>query len=183
VDISIGANRGLAEDVLRISKTKFALLVAMSLVGLAASTYVFIIYNSLRQLPLGCPIKPTGWIDCAAVLSSGYSEVFGIPLELFAIGYFVVSLVLVYIIVFGRDTFYHHSFRALFFWRFVGVPLVLYLIGIEVFVIHAICIYCTIMHAAIFTDFGIVTYFFYTSRGFSIAPVARKFGPDSESEH
>jgi uncharacterized membrane protein len=145
----------------RISKPKFALLVAMSLVGLAASTFVFIIYNTLRQLPPGCPVKPTGWIDCAAVLSSSYSQVLGIPLELFAIGYFIVSLVLVFIIAFGKEALYRISFRMLFFWRFVGVPLVIYLIGIEVLVIHAICIYCTVMHAAIIIDFAIISYFVF----------------------
>jgi len=145
----------------RISKKKLALLVAMSIVGLVDSAYVFVIYNTLRQLPLGCPTKPTGFIDCAAVLSSGYSKVFGIPLELFAIGYFIVNLVLIYIIVFGRETMYRYSFTALFFWRFVGVPLVVYLVMIEVFVIHAICLYCTVMHAAILIDFCVITYFFF----------------------
>jgi len=133
----------------------------MSIMGLVASTYVFVIYIALRQLPLGCPIKRTGWIDCAAVLSSSYSQVFGIPLELFAIGYFIVNLVLIYIIVFGRETLYRFSFRTLFVWRFFGVPLVLYLISVEVFVIHAICIYCTVMHAAILIDFVVITYFFF----------------------
>ena len=95
------------------------------------------------------------------MLGSSYSQVFGIPLELFAIGYFIVSLVLVFVIVFGQEALYRYSFRALFFWRFVGVPLVIYLIGIEVLVIHAICIYCTIMHCAIIIDFVIVSYFVF----------------------
>lgn len=147
--------------MVRISRKKFALLVTMSVIGLATSAYVFVIYNTLRHLPPGCPIDPTGWLNCAAVLSSAYSEVFGVPLELFAIGYFIVNLVLIYVIAFGGKTLYRQSFRALFFWRFVGVPLVLYLIGVEVLVIHAICIYCTLMHSAILIDFGIISYFFY----------------------
>jgi len=150
---------------LRISKKKFALLVMMSIVGLAASTYVLTIYIALKQLPLGCPAKPTGWIDCAAVLGSKYSTVFGIPLELFAVAYFVVNLVLVYFIVFGPEAIYRRAFTALFFWRIVAVPLVLYLVGIEVLVIHAICIYCTIMHVAIILDFVVITYFFYMREG------------------
>lgn len=152
---------------MRISKKKFALLVAMSVVGLVAAVYVLIIYNELKQLPLGCPTKPTGWIDCAAVLSSAYSEVFGIPLELFAIGYFIVNLALVYVVVFGQQALYKYSFNALFFWRFVGVPLVAYLIMIEVFFIHAICLYCSVMHAAIILDFIVITYFFFYKQSLS----------------
>lgn len=147
---------------MRVSKAKFAILVAMSVVGITASTYVLIIFNALKKLPLGCPSKPTGWINCAAVLESKYSQFLGIPLELFAIAYFMVSLFLIYLVVFGRAAWFRYSLSFLFFWRFLGVPLVLYLISLEVFVIHAICIYCTIMHGAILTDFGVISYFLYS---------------------
>lgn len=147
---------------MRVSRTKFAILVAMSIVGVLASTYVLIIFNALRQLPYGCPSKPTGWINCQAVLESKYGQFMGVPLELFAVAYFVVSLFLIYLVVFGKDTWFRYSLSVLFFWRFLGVPLVFYLIGIEVFMIHAICLYCSIMHAAILIDFCIISYFLYS---------------------
>ncbi len=42
-------------------------------------------------------------------------------------------------------------------WRFIGIAIVPYLIYIELAVVRAICVYCTIMHAAIIIDFILVT--------------------------
>ena len=155
---------------MRVSWLKLLLLMAMSIFGLWASTEVLVVYYTLKQgLPF-CPLSrgPGIAIDCYAVLSSRYSEVFGIPLELLAVGYFIVNLLLVYFIAFAGDRIARISLRTLFGWRFIGIVLVPYLVFVELFLVRAICIYCTIMHIAIIADFIIISYLlFYRKITFS----------------
>jgi len=148
---------------LRISKLKLLILVVMSIIGLAASLEVIITFYTLNQLPPLCGGGSLFGIrlDCGAVLGSPYSDIYGVPLEFFALAYFIVNLTLVYLIAFGSDRISHGSLRALFGWRFIGIVLVPYLVFIEVVLIKAICIYCTIMHVAIVADFIIITYLLF----------------------
>jgi len=148
---------------LRISKMKLFILVLMSIIGLAASLEVVITYYTLNQLPPFCGQGSLFGIrlDCGAVLGSTYSTIFGVPLEFLAVGYFVVNLALVYLIAFGSDRVSHRSLRTLFGWRFIGIILVPYLVFVEVVLIKAICVYCTIMHVAIVADFVIISYLLF----------------------
>jgi len=148
---------------LRISRLKLLVLVLMSIIGLAASLEVIIVFYTLNQLPPFCGQGSIFGIrlDCGAVLGSQYSDIYGVPLEFFALAYFVVNLALVYLIAFGSDKISHSSLRVLFGWRFIGIVLVPYLVFIEVVLIKAICIYCTIMHVAIVADFIIISYLLF----------------------
>ncbi|MDG6901986.1 MAG: vitamin K epoxide reductase family protein [Nitrososphaerota archaeon] len=148
---------------MRISKLKLIILVAMSAVGLWASGTVLVIYYTLGQ---ALPLCPTGsyfgiHLDCGAVLGSQYSKILGIPLELLALFYFAVNLAMVYLFAFGSDRVSSLSLQALFLWRFIGVAIVPYLVFVELFLLRAICVYCTIMHAAILLDFLVVSYFLF----------------------
>jgi len=146
--------------MMRVSWLKFLLLMAMSVFGLWASSEVLVVYYTLKQALPFCPLQrgPGIAIDCYAVLSSRYSEVFGVPLELLAVGYFIINLLLVYIIAFGSDRLAKISLRTLFGWRFIGMIMVPYLVFVELFLVRAICIYCTTMHVAIVADFIIISY-------------------------
>jgi uncharacterized membrane protein len=149
----------------RLSWKKFSLLMAMSIIGLWASSMVLVIYNTLhQQLPV-CTLPTAGsggiQIDCNKVLSSSYSTIFGVPLEVFAVAYFIVNLALIYLVGFGTEKIYKLSLKTLFVWRFLGICLVPYLIVVELFLVKAICLYCTTMHAAIIIDFAIISYFLF----------------------
>jgi uncharacterized membrane protein len=149
---------------MRISPAKFVVLTIMSLVGIAASSYVFYIFELLHKQPLWCSSSEKilgAAVNCAAVLSSSYNNVYGVNLDLLAILYFFVNLALVFAIAFGGESLFRKAFRVLFVWRFLGIIIVPYLIPIEFVVLRAICIYCTIMHFAILIDFAIVTYFLF----------------------
>ena len=148
---------------MRISKLKLLVLVVMSAFGLWASATVLLIFYTLHQQ---LPICPSGTyygihLDCGEVLSSSYSKIFGIPLELLAMAYFIINLVMVYLIAFGSDRVYRVSLQALFGWRFIGIAMVPYLVFVEVFLLQAICVYCTIMHVAILTDFAVFSYLLF----------------------
>jgi len=151
----------------RISKLKLIILLVMSAIGVWASSTVLVIFYSLNQQ---LPLCPTGTynvfgynirLDCGAVLSSSYSKVFGVPLELLALVYFLVNITMVFVIAFGSDRAARRTVTLLFAWRFLGVALVPYLIFIELFLLHAICVYCTIMHAAILIDFAVISYLLF----------------------
>ena len=152
---------------MRISWPKLLLLAAMSVFGLWASSMVLIIYNTLKQSLPFCPVQqgPGIVLNCDSVLSSRYSQVFGIPLELFAVAYFIMNLLLVYFIAFGSHRLFRASLNILFGWRFLGIAIVPYLVFVELFLIKAICVYCTIMHVAIIADFVIISYLLFYKKG------------------
>lgn len=156
---------------MRISWPKLLLLVFMSIFGLWASSMVMIVYYTLKQSLPFCPLQKTPGIvvSCEAVLDSSYSQVFGIPLELFAVAYFIINLLLVYFIAFGSDRLFRTSLRVLFGWRFLGIAIVPYLVYVELFLIRAICIYCTIMHVAIIADFAIISYLLFYKSSLKLA--------------
>jgi uncharacterized membrane protein len=148
---------------MRVSKLKLLVLIIMSAIGFVASSYVLIVFYTLHQ-NLAC--GPTGSffgirLDCGAVLDSSYSKILGVPLELLALAYFMVNMALVYVIAFGSERAFRFSLQALFLWRFIGVAIVPYLVFVELFLLHAICIYCTLMHAAILIDFVVISYLLF----------------------
>ena len=149
---------------MRISWSKFLILVVMSLLGLTASGMVFYMYDTLhQQLPVCTATQPIFGVrvDCNAVLSSSYNSIYGINLDLLAGAYFVVSLALVCFVVFGSEWLYAKAFTTLFAWRFLGLIIVPYLMFVEFGILRTICVYCTVMHVAILVDFGIITYFIF----------------------
>jgi uncharacterized membrane protein len=143
----------------------------MSVFGLWASSMVMIVYYTLKQSLPFCPLQrgPGIALNCYAVLDSRYSMVFGIPLELFAVAYFILNLLLVYFIAFGGDRLFRTSLKILFGWRFLGLAIVPYLVFVELFLIKAICTYCTIMHVAIIADFVIISYLLYYKSSLKLA--------------
>ena len=157
---------------MRISRFKLVLLIAMSVFGLIAASTVLVTYYELKTAPPFCTAGSVGGIalNCNAVLGSRFSVFFGIPLEFFAAGYFVVNVVLVFMIAFGSERIFSGSLNILFGWRFLGLIFVPYLVSVEVFIIRAICVYCTIMHVAIVADFVVITYFLFYNKS-SPAPI------------
>jgi uncharacterized membrane protein len=167
---------------MRITRFKLLLLVAMSIFGLIASTMVVVIFYYLKESLPFCPTSTGSGIvlNCGIVLGSSYSEVFGIPLELLAVVYFIVNLALVYIIAFGPQRPFEVSLDFLFVWRFIGILIVPYLVFVELFILKAICVYCTIMHVAIVADFIIISYFlFFREEG--LFEAGEEIGPETAS--
>jgi uncharacterized membrane protein len=153
---------------MRISRAKFAVLLVMSVIGAAASGFVFYLYELLHKpLPVCTSSQPLVifgiaiHIDCNVVLSSPYNNAFGINLDLLAIVYFAVSIGLVCVYAFSNIGVAERALKLLFGWRFVGLLIVPYLMTVEFVILKTICVYCTIMHVAILADFAIVTYFLF----------------------
>ncbi|MEM3827325.1 MAG: vitamin K epoxide reductase family protein, partial [Candidatus Micrarchaeaceae archaeon] len=123
--------------------------------------------NVLGTLPPLCTLSggPSLFgakIDCATVLFSSYSEIDGVSLDMLAAIWFIVNLALVTALVSVRKELSRIIFKVLFAWRFFGLAIVPYLVYLEFAVLHAICLYCTIMHFAIIIDFIIITFLVFS---------------------
>jgi uncharacterized membrane protein len=107
----------------------------VALPGLLASAYLS--YNAaFPQSLLYCPTS--GLLDCNQVTSSPYSQLFGVSVAYLGLAWFVVVLLLLGL----RRT------GPLFALWALAVAFVAYLVGAEVFLIHSVCVYCTVAHAS-----------------------------------
>jgi len=138
----------------------FILLISFSAGGLAASALVLYLWYVLGRLPPGCylpqAVLPGVTVDCATVLSSPYAHIGPIPLDGLAAVWFILNIGLV--AVYFR-TFRDGLLTALFYWRLVGIAVLPYLLYVELAVLKALCLYCTIMHAFIIIDFILISIF------------------------
>lgn len=111
-------------------------MLALCTLGVADSAYLFL--NSVfSSVPLICPT--TGIINCGEVTSSAYSHLYGVPVALLALGWFLALSILTLI----RPSFTPYLIFPL--WA-AGITMIGYLISVELFILHAICLYCTLAH-------------------------------------
>lgn len=153
---------------MRCSRKDFCLLIAMSVIGIISATTVLYELNVVHTLPPLCHLGGVSGvqINCAKVLLSPYSNInilgFDFSLDFLAAAWFVVNILLVVALVTVPDRLSKEVFKGLFAWRFIGLAIVPYLVYMELFVVHSICVYCTIMHGAILVDFGIISYLVFS---------------------
>ena len=123
----------------------------VSLLGLAAAAYLTFEHFT-SSATLACP--ETGVVNCAKVTTSSYSTVFGIPVAVLGLLFFVGMVALCLPAVWRRDN------PAVRLGRLgavsVGVVFVLYLLWAELFRINAICLWCTAVHVLTLVLFGMV---------------------------
>jgi uncharacterized membrane protein len=112
---------------------RFAL--ALTLVGLASSAYLAY-HAALPDTRLYCPTG--GPFDCGVVTSSPYSVIFGVNVAYLGLAWFIVVLMILLL----RRTGLLLPICGL------GAAFVAYMMAAELFLIHAICVYCTVAHAA-----------------------------------
>jgi len=154
---------------MRATRSEFLILTIMSIIGIISSFIVIYELDVLGTLPPLCTLPNSPYIfgsqlNCAKVLLSSYSEIDGVSLDFLAAVWFIVNLGLVSALVSLRKEISRIIFKVLFAWRFIGLAIVPYLIYLEFVVLHAICLYCTIMHAAIIIDFIIITFLVFSDK-------------------
>lgn len=142
------ATEGLGTSV-RAARTRPAWLVpttlALTLVGLLTSAYLTFEHFT-GNATLACSVN--GPIDCAKVTTSQWAYLFGIPVAVLGLVFFVVTLGLVLPAVWRRSEAWLDRLRA--GWLTVGLAMVLYLVWAELFRIRAICLWCTVVHVVTF---------------------------------
>jgi uncharacterized membrane protein len=132
-----------------------------ALLGVGISVYLTTVHY--QHVPLICSSQ--GLIDCAHVLSSPYSVVPGtsIPISVPGLGWCVVSAILaVAVLYFGLEQ--RRLLWVQFAWSLLGMLTVLYLVYVEIVRLHALCIWCTILHGLILIMFLITIFYLQRAR-------------------
>jgi len=110
-------------------------IVVLAFFGLADSIYLA--QNEISNTPLICTVQNLS--DCNIVATSQYSRIFGIPLAEFGVAFFSIVFILSALELFLFNRILRRILQMI---SLVGVVASLYFSFIEIFVIHALCIYC-----------------------------------------
>ncbi|HJY56321.1 MAG TPA: vitamin K epoxide reductase family protein [Streptosporangiaceae bacterium] len=120
----------------------------LSLAGLGVSIYLTIAHFTDKPLA-GC--AESGAINCTKVTTSPQSYVFGIPVAVLGLAFFVAAVALM------SPWAWRSARREVALIRLaslvVGMAFVLYLLYAELLIIGSICLYCTSVHAITFLLF------------------------------
>jgi uncharacterized membrane protein len=126
------------------------LLLAFSLLGLGAMVYLMLSF-SLSVIPTNaCDINSQ--INCANVVTSSFSPIIaGIDLYYYGEAFFIVMAALSAIFIWGREGKLHKTASVLLpVFSLLATFFAFYLIYLELFRIHSICLLCTTGHISIF---------------------------------
>lgn len=134
-------------EQIRRAKSQFFLL-ACSLAGAGIAIYLTSVHYELA--PLAC--SESGFVNCTRVLSSSYSLVPGtsIPISVPGLAWNLVMLALAGL---GLRLQAGWLRRAQFAWSFAGMLTVLYLVYVEIVLLHNLCAWCTALHILILLMF------------------------------
>lgn len=124
---------------------------ALAIAGAGVSGYLTIVHYTSSKL-LAC--VSTGVINCERVTTSAQSEVFGIPVALLGLLWFVAMVGLCSPWAWRSPARWVSIARQAAVWS--GMAFVLWLVYAELFVIRAICLWCTVVHVVAFALFAIV---------------------------
>jgi uncharacterized membrane protein len=121
---------------------------ALALAGLGVSIYLTISHFTETALA-GC--SESGLVNCTKVTTSPESYVFGIPVAVLGLAFFVFAVAIM------SPWAWQSTRREIHLARIaslvVGIGFVIYLIYAELFIIDGICLYCTSVHVITFVLF------------------------------
>ncbi len=139
----------------------------LSLAGLADSIWLTIVHYS-TSVSLICPANST--INCEKVITSPQSIVFGIPVAVLGLAFYV------FLAVANSPWVWRMTWPAIRYARVgsmvVGILFVLYLVYTELFTIRAICLWCTSVHVITFALFVLIVFSAAAGYGAQKAPAA-----------
>jgi len=124
----------------------------VGLAGVGVSLYLTFVHYSAA--PLVC--SAGGAIDCGRVLTSGFAVIGGSSLPTSAAGivWFAVSAVLATAQLAGRDS--PRLARMQLAWSAVGLATVVGLVFIEIVMLGAVCLWCSVAHTLVLITFLVV---------------------------
>lgn len=128
-----------------IKKHHGKLLAIILVLGIIDSAYLTVVHFAPGALY--CPTIGTA-VDCKTVLTSSFSNVFGIPLAVMGLVWFVASLLFLY---FGSNKIVRNI------WMIVGLGGITYSI-IGQSLLGKICIYCSLLDVLIALSAGMFLY-------------------------
>ncbi len=132
----------------------------LALAGLGVSIYLTIAHFTESTLA-GC--SETGLVNCTKVTTSPQSYVFGIPVAVLGLAFYVFAVAIMSPWAWRMNRREVHMIRMASV--VVGIGFVLYLLYAELFIIGSICLYCTSVHVLTFVLF-VLTAFAAAAWGF-----------------
>lgn len=129
----------------------------VSVLGLAVATYLtYSHYTNPSASQLTCPLGGSGrsLVDCGAVLTSRFSEIFGLPVALYGAVFFVFMIGINLPRMWRSPSLLVARLRL--GTAVAGMAMVLYLVGVELLAVQHICIWCTSVHILQFALFMLV---------------------------
>jgi uncharacterized membrane protein len=119
--------------------------VMAGLAGLGAciAVYLTLVHVAQGQLPLAC--SSSGLVDCERVTSSPQSMVGPVPVAALGVVWFAVMLALLA----AERRLASTALLVELVWTGLGLAVVLYLVYAEVFLIGALCAWCSALHALV----------------------------------
>jgi uncharacterized membrane protein len=125
----------------------------LGLVGLLVSAYLVSTHYFADQVPLACATG--GIVDCEEVTTSTASMLGPVPVAVLGLLWFVAFLGL---LVARRRQPGWRLMVAQVGWTIAGLVFVFYFVYAELFLIGAICLWCTAVHAVVVVLFLISVY-------------------------
>ena len=122
----------------------------VSIIGVAISVYLILVHYDQQNVPLVCSTR--GFINCESVLSSPYAQVPGttIPISVPGLLWFLAAGGLAFVAWNGRSEI-RQLLIAEVIWSGLGILTALYLVYVELVVLHTLCAWCTALHILILT--------------------------------
>ncbi len=124
----------------------------LSVFGLGVATYLTITHFD-THVTLSCPAGG-GFINCEAVTTSPQSYIFGIPVAVLGLAFFVPMLLLSTPMAWRAARRWVHWARLAL--SITGIGMIIYLISAELFIIKSLCMWCTSVHVVTFFLFVII---------------------------
>jgi uncharacterized membrane protein len=128
--------------------------------ALAVSTYLTIAHFTTPKI-LAC--SGSGTIDCARVTTSAQSRFLGIPVALLGLGFSIAMVALCSPVAWRSGVAWIRLARLAL--ASTGIAFVMWLVYAELFVIRAICLWCTAMHVLTFVLFVMIVVFGWAADG------------------
>jgi uncharacterized membrane protein len=126
---------------------------ALALAGLGVSLYLTVAHFTQTAL-FAC--AESGLVNCTKVTTSPQSYVFGIPVAVLGLAFYVAAVALM------SPWAWRSARREVHLIRLasvvVGIGFVLYLLYAELFIIGSICLYCTSIHVITFLLFALTAF-------------------------
>jgi uncharacterized membrane protein len=122
----------------------------LSIYGLSASIYLTITH--FQPKALACATSKT--FNCEKVTQSPQSEILGIPVAMLGLAFFVPMLLLCLPAAWRSTNRWVHLARLAL--SVTGIGMIIYLISAELFVIKAICLWCSSVHVVTLILFMII---------------------------
>ena len=122
----------------------------LSIFGLGVSIYLTVTH--FDKVALVCSSNSV--VNCEKVTTSPQSEVFGIPVAMLGLVFFVPMLLLCLPAAWRSADRRIHLARLIL--SITGVGMILYLIIAELFIIKAICLWCSSVHLITFIMFVVI---------------------------